>query len=228
MILAAGLGTRLQPITNTKPKALVEVRGITLLEYVMRQLLKHGVNEVIINLHHFPDQIKQFIESKNQFDCRIEFSEEPVLLDTGGGLKNAAWFFDDKAPFILHNVDIISDIDLGRMLRQHRENNALVTLAVNSRTTNRYFMFDENDFLCGWKSVQENKEIRAREPQGQITDLAFCGLHVISPAIFAKLTETGRFSIVESYLRLAGENAAIQAFRVDAYNWRDVGKLSEL
>jgi len=228
MILAAGLGTRLQPITKTKPKALVEVQGVPLLEHVMRQLLKHGVTEAIINVHHFPEQIEAFVKQKNGFGIRVEFSRETTLLDTGGGLKHAAWFFDDDQPFLLHNVDIISDIDLRAMVREHRRAGALATLAVKKRQTNRYFVFDERDVLCGWKSLREKQEIAVGTAVGKTGDLAFCGIHVISPAIFPLLTEAGRFSIVDAYLRLAAAGEKIAAFRVDDCEWRDVGKLSAL
>lgn len=224
MILAAGLGTRLRPITGSRPKALIEYNGAPLLQHVLDRLISFGVTEVIINLHHFPQQIVEFLKSKNDFGIHIEFSRETILLDTGGGLKQAAWFFDDGQPFILHNVDIISDIDLKKMIAAHRAGAYLATLAVNQRQTSRYFLFDENDQLCGWKSFKDERTIMTRQPSGQLYELAFCGIHVISPSIFEKLTEEGAFSIVDSYLRLAGEGEIIRAFRVDGCQWLDAGK----
>ena len=228
IVLAAGLGTRLRPLTDKKPKALIEVNGTPLLESVLRRLIHFGVSEVIINLHHFPEQIRSFVKAKDNFGIRVEFSHEEVLLDTGGGLKEAAHFFDDGKPFIMHNSDVISNIDLSGMLQQHIEQEAAATLATNQRKTNRYFIFDESDDLCGWKSLAKNEEILVRKPQGPTTDRAFCGIHVISPALLEKLTETGQFSIVESYLRLAGERERIIAFKADEYDYRDFGKLEQI
>ena len=224
MILAAGLGTRLRPVTDTKPKALVEMNGVPLIEQVLTRLIAAGVKEVIVNLHHFPQQIIEFLQAKDNFGIRIEFSHEEKLLDTGGGLKKAGWFFDDGQPFIVHNVDVISDIDLREMIEQHSAKNCLATLAVNRRKSNRYFIFDEENLLCGWKSLTEDKTIEARTPAGKTTDGAFCGIHIISPGIFEKLNEDGAFSIVESYPRLAGETERIMAFQAAGYSYRDVGK----
>ena len=228
MVLAAGLGTRLLPITKEKPKALVAVKGAPILEIVLHQLKTAGVTEVIINLHHFLDQIIDFLKSKNNFELHIEFSLEEELLETGGGLKKAAHFFDDDEPFILHNVDVIHNIDLKKMIERHRANDSLATLAVNDRETSRYFIFDEKNRLCGWKSLSENKIIMARRTNGHTTDLAFCGIHVISPQLLEKLTEDGAFSIVDSYLRLAKEGEKIMAFRADEFLWQDIGKLQQL
>ncbi len=228
MILAAGLGTRLRPLTDTRPKALIEYNGKPLLEHVLTHLLSFGVAEVIINLHHFPQRIIEFLNAKNHFGIRIEFSHEMDLLDTGGGLKQAAWFFDDGQPFLLHNVDILSDIDLKKMVAAQRAADSLATLAVNQRASSRYFLFDETGQLCGWKSLKDARTILTRQPQGELQELAFCGIHVISPSIFDKLTETGAFSIIASYLRLAGAGESIRAFRVDGCHWLDVGKLENL
>lgn len=228
MVFAAGLGTRLQPLTNTVPKALIRVDGVPLLEQVLIRLIDCGVSEVIINLHHLPQQIQNFLKLKNNFGIRIELSFEEKLLDTGGGLKQAAWFFDDDKPFLVHNVDIISDIDLVRMVRFHAASGGLATLAVKERQTSRYFIFDEENRLCGWRSIPQAREILARRPTEETVDLAFCGIHVISPRLLTKLTEQGAFSIVDSYLRLARQDEKITAFRADEFRWRDVGKFSEV
>ncbi|RMF57268.1 MAG: nucleotidyltransferase family protein [Calditrichaeota bacterium] len=227
MILAAGVGSRLRPLTEEKPKALIEVDGKPLLEHVLTRLLSAGVTEVIINVHHFAEQIVEFVRGRNAFGIRIEFSYEDVLLETGGGLKKAGFFFDDGEPFFLHNVDVLSDIDLGKMVTAHRERQALATLAVMRRQSSRYLIFDETDRLCGWKSTRTGEEIRARPPQGRTEALAFCGIHVISPALLARLDEQGPFSIIKSYLRLAAASAPVLAFRADGYHWRDVGKVEE-
>ena len=154
MILAAGLGTRLRPLTDDRPKALVEISGHTLLEITLSRLRKFGVHEVIINVHHFADMIAEYLKTNDNFGMRIEISHEEVLLDTGGGLKKAAGFFleDSSAldePFILHNVDVISTIDLARMVRFHHEHRALATLAVQERESSRYLLFDQELRFCG-------------------------------------------------------------------------------
>ncbi len=239
MIFAAGLGTRLRPLTNTRPKALVEINGVTLLERAIQHLCSAGVHEVIVNAHHFAEQIAEFLQAKNNFGMRVEISFEDVLLDTGGGLKKAAWFFDDGQPFFVHNADVLSNLDLARMYRFHVEHNALATLAVKPRLTKRYLVFDENGWLCGRKVVHspfESRDIKSplvgrigNTPlERGVIELAFDGIHVISPALFGMMQEEGVFSIFETYLRLAAVGERILAFRSDGYYWRDVGKLAEL
>jgi mannose-1-phosphate guanylyltransferase len=232
MILAAGLGTRLLPITADRPKALVEIGGRTLLAITLFRLRAVGVREVIINAHHFADKILEYLKTNDNFSMRIEVSREEVLLDTGGGLKRAAYFFLEDSnsfeePFILHNVDIISTIDLRRMVQVHTESNALVTLAVQGRETSRHLLFDEQLQLCGRRSGRDQKTEFAR-PTQQVQALAFCGIHVISPRLFAMMMEEGAFSIINSYLQLASRGNKILAFRADEYYWRDVGKLENL
>lgn len=228
MILAAGLGTRLRPLTDTRPKALIEIQRVPLLEIVIRRLLAAGVQEIIINTHHCAEQIAGFLQAHDNFGVRIELSHEPELLDTGGGLRQAGHFFDDGQPFFLHNVDIVSNIDLRAMYAQHLASASLATLAVKPRRTSRYFLFDEAGQLCGWKSMQPARVELARQPQGELHELAFDGIHVISPALLPRMTETGAFSIVQTYLRLAGEGESIRAFRTEGYFWQDVGKIAQL
>jgi mannose-1-phosphate guanylyltransferase len=238
MVLAAGLGTRLRPLTNDRPKALVEVCGRTLLEITLTRLRDFGIRDVIINIHHYADMVIDRVKSARNFGMQIEFSREEVLLDTGGGLKKAAWFFRESGnlgghssasaikkdePFILHNVDVISNIDLQRMVEVHNQSAALATLAVQQRKTSRYLLFDDQLQLCGRRLVKEEQTEIAR-PSQNITELAFAGIHVISPRIFPLLTEEGMFSIVPAYLRMAAQGEKIQAFRADEYYWRDLGK----
>jgi len=228
MVLAAGLGTRLRPLTNDRPKALVDIAGRTLLEITLARLRTFGVREVIVNVHHFADQIVEYLKTNENFGMRIEVSREDVLLDTGGGLKKAAWFFleDSKHaedPFILHNVDVLSTIDLHRMVRFHTENKALATLAVQERETSRPLLFDEHLALCGRKAGRDAQVEIVRASQEK-KSLAFSGIHVISPRLLAKMTEEGVFSIITSYLRLAGQGENIVAFRADEYYWRDLGR----
>jgi mannose-1-phosphate guanylyltransferase len=228
MILAAGLGTRLRPLTDDRPKALVTVAGRTLLELTLSRLRAFGVNEVILNVHHFADMIVDYLEANQNFGMRIEMSREDVLLDTGGGLKKAAWFFlEDGGPkdesFIVHNVDVLSTIDLARMVRFHNENGALATLAVQQRDTSRPLLFNENGQLCG-RRLGRNAETEWASPAQQVNSLAFCGIHVLSPRIFENLPEEGVFSIIPAYLGLASQGESILAFRADEYYWRDLGR----
>jgi len=228
MILAAGLGTRLQPLTDNRPKALVEIGGRTLLEITLSRLRAFGIREVIINVHHFAGMILDYLKTNDNFGMRIEVSREEVLLDTGGGLKKAAYFFleDSKPfdqPFILHNVDVVSTIDLRRMLQFHTENQALATLAVQDRETSRYLLFDEQLQLCGRRSGRDQKTELVRSAQ-QVQALAFSGIHVIYPRLFAMMIEEGVFSIITFYLRLAARGENILAFRADEYYWLDLGR----
>jgi NDP-sugar pyrophosphorylase family protein len=227
MILAAGLGTRLRPLTNDRPKALVEVAGHTLLEISILRLRQSGVREIIINVHYFAGMVIDYLKTKNNFGLHIEISREDILLDTGGGLKKAAWFFLEDgaaaAPFIMHNVDVISDIDLGQLLEFHQKNQALATLAVQPRESSRYLLFDEQMRLCGRRFVKEQKTEMTRAAQQQ-QEMAFTGIHVISPRLLQMIEEEGVFSIIETYLRLAGQGEKIMGSRVDSAYWRDLGK----
>ena len=227
MILAAGLGTRLRPLTDDRPKALVEVAGHTLLEITLRRLQKFGVREVIVNVHHFADMVVDYLKKNDNFGMRIEISREEVLLDTGGGLKKAAWFFLEEGhaeePFLLHNVDVLSTIDFRRMAGIHKHNGALATLAVQERETSRYLLFDEQEQLCG-RRAGRNQEPEIVRPSKEKQALAFSGVHVISPRFLRMMAENGAFSIVNSYLRLAGKGEKVIAFRSDESYWRDLGK----
>jgi NDP-sugar pyrophosphorylase family protein len=226
MILAAGLGTRLRPLTDHRPKALVEVGGRTLLEIALSRLRAFGVREVIVNVHHLADMVVDYLKANENFGLRIEVSrEDELLLDTGGGLKKAAWFFledEGDEPFVLHNVDVISTIDVARMAQFHRDNGALATVAVQERQTSRYLLFDERSQLCGRRAENQQDEIVGSSAPAR--PLAFSGIHVLSPRIFSRITENGVFSIVPLYLRLAAEGEKILGFRADEYYWRDLGR----
>ncbi|MDZ7359155.1 MAG: nucleotidyltransferase family protein [candidate division KSB1 bacterium] len=228
MILAAGVGSRLRPLTETCPKALIDIKGTPVLEIVIKRLIEAGCTEVVINVFHLAGMIVDFLRARKNFGIHIEISRETELLDTGGGLKKVADFFDDGQAFFLHNVDVLSNIDLREMYRYHAEKGALATLAVQNRQTGRYFLFDERDRLCGWESAAENKKMLTQTPSGNVARLAFNGIHVISPEIFSKISETGVFSINQTYLRLAGEGEKILAFHTDEYYWRDIGRLEKL
>lgn len=232
MILAAGLGTRLRPLTDDHPKALVEIEGRTLLEIALSRLRAFGIGEVIVNLHHFAGMVQDYLQARNNFGMRIEISREDVLLDTGGGLKKAAWFFLENSrerdqPFLLHNVDVLTTIDLARMLRFHSEQQTLATLAVQQRKSSRYLLFDRHGQLCGRRFEREQRTEMAR-PAESLQALAFSGIHVISPHLLAMMTEEGAFSIIETYLRLAAHQERILAFRADEYYWRDLGTVASM
>ena len=232
MILAAGPGTRLRPLTDERPKALVEIAGRTLLEITLSRLRAYGIREVIINVHHFADMILDYLKTNHNFGMRIEVSREEVLLDTGGGLKKAAYFFLEvskrvEEPFIVHNVDVISTIDLRRMVQFHTEKQALATLAVQNREASRHLIFDEQLQLCGRRAGRDQNIELVRSSQ-QAQALAFSGIHVISPRLFTMMIEEGVFSIITSYLHLAAREEKIFAFRADEYYWRDLGRPDNL
>jgi NDP-sugar pyrophosphorylase family protein len=226
MILAAGKGTRLRPLTDTIPKALVDVGGRPMIEHVIRRLVAVGVTEVVVNLYHLADQIVRFLASRDNCGLRIEFSREPELLDTGGGLKQAAWFFDDGRPFLLHNVDVLSDIDLAALLRSHVDAKAFATLAVQARPSARRLLFDAGGRLVGRETPQGVEWARA--PVAPVERLGFAGIHVIDPGIFSRMGETGIFPITRTYLRLAGEGEQIVAYLAEGRYWQDIGSTEKL
>src|SRR5271155_774779 len=236
MVLAAGLGTRLRPLTNDRPKALVEVNGRTLLEIALLRLRGFGIREAIVNAHHFAELVVAFLKAHDNFGMRIEVSREDVLLDTGGGLKKAGWFFLEKSgeldgdldePFLLHNVDVISTIDFSKILQAHRESKALATLAVHRRESSRQLFFNDEMRLCGRRAGKEKApEIVCRA--AHLEPLAFTGIHIISPRLLGLMKEDGVFSIIDCYLRLAGTEERIAAFRADEYYWRDLGGMQDL
>ena len=231
MVLAAGLGTRLRPLTNDRPKALVEVAGRTLLQITLERLRRFGVAQVIINVHHYAEKVSAYLEAHDNFGMEIAISPEEVLLDTGGGLKQAAWFFltgaGNEEPFFVHNVDVISTIDLAAMARYHVGQKALATLAVQARETSRPLLFGAEGELCGRRLEKEDTTEWTRGPR-PVQALAFAGIHVISPRIFPLLEETGVFSIIPAYLRLAAGGEKIAAFRADRFAWRDLGRPENL
>lgn len=231
MIFAAGLGTRLKPLTDTLPKALVPVAGKPLLQHIIGKLKQSGFDEIIINIHHFGQQIIDFVEANNHFDIRIEFSDERGhLLDTGGGIKKAAWFFDDGKPFLVHNVDILSNIDLTELYQAHLKSNPLATLVCSERQTARYLLFDHDDHLQGWIN-ESTGEIKSPFPDlntQQTNKLAFSGIHIIDPAIFSDMTDLpDRFPVIDFYLSHC-HREKIACFRSPGLQLIDVGKMNSL
>ena len=230
MVLAAGLGTRLRPLTNDRPKALVEVAGRTLLEICLNRLRDFGVSDVIVNVHHFAEMVEAYLKANNNFGLRIAISREEILLDTGGGLKKAGYFFmkgaGSEEPFIVHNVDVISNINFKEMLEFHGSKKALATLAVQRRETSRSLLFDESLELCGRRTGNEAPQLVRSAPNLQA--LAFSGIHVISPRFLAMMSQQGAFSIIDSYLSAASTGEKIVGFRADEYYWRDLGKPEQI
>jgi NDP-sugar pyrophosphorylase family protein len=227
MILAAGKGTRMLPLTEHKPKALIEIQGITLLEHTIRYLNYYGVTEVIINMHHHAAQIVDFVKQNQSFGLSISFSDEQdLLLETGGGLYKARHFFNDSQPFVLTSCDVITDLDLRAMLQFHQQQEALVTLAVKQRKSSRDLIFDADYRLCGWHN-NNTGETRVIKETASAIRRAFSAVHIINPALFGLITERGRFSIIDVYLRLAGTQK-IAGFEHSQSDWFECGKVESL
>jgi NDP-sugar pyrophosphorylase family protein len=227
MIFAAGKGTRLQPLTNNTPKALIELNRVPMLERVIMKLRQTGVSEIIINIHYLADQIIDFLKSKNNFDIHIEISDESdELLDTGGGLKKASHFFKKNEPFILYNVDIESNIDLNKMLDMHISSKAIATLAVRERISSRYFLFNDKMELNGWKNTKTDQEIITKQ-NTTLSSLAFSGIHIINPEIFDFMNKDGKFSIVNTYLEVS-KTEKIMAYNHTLDYWFDIGNVENL
>lgn len=227
MIFAAGLGTRLRPLTDSRPKALVEVNGKPLLQHTIEKLKQSGFDEIIINIHHFADQIIHFVKANNQFGIRIAFSDERAqLLDTGGGIKKASWFFDDDQPFLVHNTDILSTIDLREVMHHHLQSDAPATLVCSMRETTRYLLFNEQQHLCGWFN-RKTGETKSPYPDFQpdhYTQLAFSGIQVLHPSLLSEMdTFADRFSIIDFYLSLCASHK-ITAYLPQKGTILDVGK----
>jgi Nucleoside-diphosphate-sugar pyrophosphorylase involved in lipopolysaccharide biosynthesis/translation initiation factor 2B, gamma/epsilon subunits (eIF-2Bgamma/eIF-2Bepsilon) len=224
MILAAGLGTRLQPLTLSKPKALVQINSITLLERNIRRLMSFDIDHIVINIHHFPEHIIDFVNSKH-FDCHIVFSrEQDILLDTGGGLKHAQNLFIKDTDILVHNVDILSDIDFSLLYETHKKSNALVTLATRKRDSSRHLFFDACDKLCGWENTKTKERIDVRNSNKATQKLAFSGIQIIDYNLLSLMDKQGAFPIIPEYLKLA-ERYTIKSFDHSLSKWIDVGKL---
>lgn len=231
LILAAGLGTRLKPLTDTMPKALIPINGKPMLEHIILKLKAAGFRDIIINIHHFGDQIVDFLIANDNFGVKIKISDErDYLLDTGGAIKHAAKYLQGDEPFLVHNVDIISDIDLKVLCDYHLKTNPLATLLVSKRDTSRYLLFSDENKLSAWRN-HETGEIKSYFPDldpSKYKEYAFGGVHVISQSIFNWMEEwTGKFSIIQFYLSVCAK-ANIQAYPASNLTLIDVGKTSSL
>ena len=224
MILAAGLGTRLGELTASRPKALLEWEGVPLLERVIRKLISQGFDEVVINVHHFAELIMDFVARKRNFGIRIEFShEKEALLDTGGGIAKASWFFGEE-PFLVHNVDINSDIDLRKLYQAHLMSGTIATLAVKERVTTRSLLMNSQGKLKGWRDNRTGETILCDPSASGLIPIAFSAIHIMDPEIFKYFPEKKRFPLMPFYLELA-KNHSLNLYRHDRDSWIDMGKL---
>jgi len=227
MIFAAGLGTRLYPLTLDKPKALVEIAGKTLLQLAIEKVSQAGYHDLVINVHHFGDQIIRFLEDRNNFGLNITISDErDQLLDTGGGILKAAPLLDGDEAFLVYNVDVLSNIDLQLFRKYHEEQGGLATLAVRNRNTARYLAFDDSMQLSGWRNLKTGDEVAARNMQN-CSLLAYSGIQLIEPAIFKLINETGCFPLIPLYLRLAVDHP-IMGYTDPSSLWMDLGKPDQI
>ncbi len=228
MIFAAGLGTRLGTFTENVPKALVKIGGMTLLEFQLRRLSHLGFREAVINVHHFADQLIEYVRGNRGFGINVHISDErDELLETGGGLRKAAAFFKGCGDILLINADVITNMDFRIMISRHRESPGLATLAVRNRVSSRYLLFDDTDRLCGWRNLKMQEEKIALPGTGKLRELGFSGIHVIQEKLLELIPAFGKYSIVDSYLRLAAGHC-ISAFLHDSDVWMDVGRPENL
>ncbi len=228
MILAAGLGTRLKPLTDSTPKALIKIKEHTLLELQIKKLKAEGFDRIIINVHHFADKIQRYLEENNFFNCSIEISDESKkILDTGGGLKKASKFFSDENPFLVYNVDILSNINLKKLMEFHLTSKSIATLAVQNRESSRKFLFDRNNSLCGWMNEKSGEKIITKQEQSELFPFSFGGIQIIDPKIFNYFPDKDVFSLVEFYLSVA-KKEKISGFIHKEDKWMDIGKKENL
>lgn len=227
MIFAAGLGTRLYPLTKDKPKALVEINGQPLLQTVIERIIAAGITDIVVNVHHFSQLVKDYLAS-HSFEADIRISDETdFLLDTGGGLKFAEQLLNPADHILLHNVDILSDIDLNRLIINHIENEALATLAVKERPTSRYLIFDKKTMqLCGWENVKTGETLESRCTDNPVK-LAFSGIHVVSKAIFPMIPSGKKISMTPLYVEMA-KTQNIRGYLHQQDQWMDVGKYEDV
>jgi len=221
MIFAAGLGKRLGKITESIPKALVEINGKTILQIAVEKCSAHGFDDIIVNVHHFADLVEKEIKRLNNMGFKISVSDErEMLLENGGGLFKARGFFDNK-PFLLYNVDIISDLDLSSLYRKHLEKKGLATLAVRHRPGKRFLLIDKTGQLRGWRNIYTGEQILSGTTVEGLSEIAFSSMHIVEPEIFNYMTE-GVYTLVDLYLRLAAE-LNIFTLKHDEGYWVDVG-----
>lgn len=225
-ILAAGLGTRLKPLTDSLPKALVEINGVSLLEHNINKLISFGCKHIVVNVHHFSEKVIEHIANKN-YNADIFISDETnQLLDTGGALLNAKNYFDFSKDIIVHNVDILSKIDFNDFYNHHKTENNLATLAVSQRQTSRYLLFDENNKLCGWENTKTNEKIISNNST-ELIPFGFSGIQIIKPDLIDLIENKGAFPIIPEYLKLS-TSYPIYSYIHSQDIWVDVGKIEAI
>jgi len=231
MILAAGLGTRLKPLTDNRPKALVEINGKPLLEIAIMRLKKFGFRDIVINVHHFAGQIIEFLECRNYFDLNIQISDEThELLDTGGGIKHAEPFLNGTDPFLVYNVDVLTNYNLNTLYNFHLINKPLATLLVQKRESTRQLLFTSEIKLAGWKNNSTNETLfvgSLTQSTNKLQEFAFSGVHVLDPNIFNHFPAENVFSIIPIYLQAAQAEPILGMVLNEGY-WMDVGKPKQL
>lgn len=252
MIFAAGLGTRLKPLTDNCPKALIKVGDKPMLQIVIEHLIKYGFNDIIINIHYLGNQVKDFLQEHNNFNINIEISDESEeILETGGGLWKAKHFFNDNQPFLVCNADILTNINLKKFYDTHLQNNSIATLAVRERDSSRYLLFDDENILFGWENIKthevkiprkvqrhcEQSEVISKDEKDgfvlrhdepyKLHEFAFSGYHIISPEIFKHNHREGKFSMIDWYLDVCRHHK-IKAFQHNDDVWIDIGSLEQL
>ncbi len=228
MILAAGLGTRLKNLTADRPKALVEVGGKSLLEWNLLHLKAQGFDRFVVNIHHFGEQVIAFLVEKAFFGCQIEISDErDQLMETGGGIWKASSLLQGAEPFLVHNVDVLSTINLQEMMAFHKSHHAMATLAVLPRDTDRAFLFSPEGMLAGWRNRKTQEKVIVRDQVEEPLPLAFCGIQILEPSVFLHYSAQGPFSVVDAYLSLARQ-FPVKAYVPNGTRWLDVGKAEEM
>lgn len=227
-IPAAGLGTRLRPLTDHRPKAMIEIDGVPLLKIAIDNLIRQGISRIVVNVHHFPDMIIDYIVS-HTWEVPISISDErDLLLDTGGGLKKASSFMADDEPVLIHNVDVLSTIDLNQLLSLHKEKNDLATLAVSERKTSRYLLFDQRDKLTGWANTTSGETKWVSAPATQCKQFAFSGIAIVEPTFLSQMPVADKpYPIIPVYLEMAKSNR-ISYFQHSSNAWFDVGTPQKL
>lgn len=228
IILAAGLGTRLKNITQNKPKALVEVNGKTMLEIVILNLKARGFNNLLINIHHKGNLIIDFLANNNNFGVNITISDErQSILDTGGAILKAKNFIEGNQPVLVHNVDIISDVNIKSLMEHHRKSNSIATLCVRKRNTQRLLLFNNSLHLIGWVNIKKKEFRWVKKSHSNYDMFAFSGIYVISPKFTELITQTGKFSIIDSWLDIAKKNI-LSAYIDTSKQWSDLGTIEKI
>jgi NDP-sugar pyrophosphorylase family protein len=228
LILAAGVGSRLKPLTNNTPKALLKIGNYTLLEIVIRRIAGAGINDLIINVHHFPDQITDFLRINNNFGMDITISDESdELLDTGGALKKASAYFAGEETILVHNIDILSNLNMQELISYHQKNDALITLAVKDRPTSRSLIIDGSSRLCGWEYPEKKLCILTRDNRKGLKTIAFSGVYVFNSRLLQKFPEDQVFGFMSWILNLASTERILTWDQSPAF-WYEAGRIDSM